>query len=179
MEEKFCLFAWKGTGINTTMKKRDRASSLFWMGFGVLFLIGAWQQGLIREGVPGPGFLPFICGIALILLCLIVLIPALVAGKNENGKVREQEKFFPEKGSRRRIAWGLAALVAYGVGLPYLGFLPTTFFFILFTLRLMEPQKWIWVFPLSLSTALLTYMLFDALDVFLPQGILGIWAGNG
>lgn len=161
------------------MKKRDRASTLFWMGFGVLFVIGAWQQGLIREGVPGPGFLPFICGIALIVLCLMVLVPALAGGKNENARVREEEIFLPEKGSGRRIAYSLAALMAYGIGLQYLGFLLTTFFFMLFTLRLMGPQKWTWVFPLSLSSALLAYMLFDALDVPLPQGILGIWAGNG
>ncbi len=156
------------------MKKRDRASSLFWMGFGVLFVISAWQQGLLRRGVPGPGFLPFICGIVLIGLSLMVLIPALGAGKNGKGGGGEQEKFFPEKGSRRRLAYALTALVAYGICLPYLGFLLTTFVFMLFMLRLMEPQKWIWVFLLSLSTAILAYLLFAAMEVQLPQGILGM-----
>lgn len=156
------------------MKKRDRASSLFWMGFGVLFVISAWQQGLLRRGVPGPGFLPFICGIVLIGLSLMVLIPTLGAGKNGKGGGGEQEKFFPEKGSRRRLAYALTALVAYGICLPYLGFLLTTFVFMLFMLRLMEPQKWIWVFLLSLSTAILAYLLFAAMEVQLPQGILGM-----
>jgi putative tricarboxylic transport membrane protein len=160
------------------MKKRDRASSLFWMGFGVMFLIGAWRQGLMRQGVPGPGFLPFLCGIALILLSLAVLISALVTEKNENGQGREPEKFFPEQGSRRRMVCTLAALVAYGLCLPYLGFLLTTFVFMLFTLRLMERQKWIRVILLSLSIAVLAHLLFAALDVQMPPGILGIW-GEG
>jgi putative tricarboxylic transport membrane protein len=160
------------------MKKRDCASSLFWMGFGILFVIGAWQQGLIQKGVPGPGFLPFICGIALILLSLMVLLPALAAGKDEDAEGGEPEKFFPEKGSRRRMGCTLAALVAYGIFLPYLGFLLTTFFFMLFTLRLMEKQKWIWVILLSLSIAIPAYLLFAALDVQLPQGIWGMLIGR-
>jgi putative tricarboxylic transport membrane protein len=160
------------------MKKRDRASSLFWMGFGILFVIGALQQGLIKKGVPGPGFLPFICGIALILFSLIVLISALATGQNKDGEGSEPEKFFPEKESRRRMVFTLMALVAYGVCLPYLGFLVTTFAFMLFTLRLMERQNRTWVILLSLSIAILAYLLFAALDVQLPQGIWGIFGGD-
>lgn len=160
------------------MKKRDRASSLFWMGFGILFVIGAWQQGLIHKGVPGPGFLPFICGIALILLSLMVLFPALVAGKNKNGEGGEPENFFPEEGSGRRMVYTVTALVAYGICLPYLGFLLTTFVFMLFTLRLMEKQKLIRVILLSLSIAIPAYLLFAALDVQLPQGMWGILRGR-
>ena len=160
------------------MKKRDLASSLFWMGFGALFVNAAWKQGLIRKGVPGPGFLPFICGILLILLCLTVCIPALTVKENKKTGAPEEEKFFPEEGSQRRIVFVLLGLVAYGIFLPVLGFVLTTFFFILFTLRLMEPQKWIWVLPLSVSTALLAYLLFNALDVQLPGGILGIYIGS-
>jgi uncharacterized membrane protein len=156
------------------MKKRDRASSLFWLGFGILFVIGAWQQGLVKKGVPGPGFLPFICGIVLIGLALMVLIPALGSGKKEDEGGAAQEKFFPEKGSRQRLIYALTALVAYGICLPYLGFLLTTFVFMLFMFRLMEPQKWFRVFLLSLATALLAYLLFAALEVQLPQGFFGI-----
>jgi hypothetical protein len=68
----------------------------------------------------------------------------------------------------------MTALVAYGICLPYGGFILTTFVFMLFMLRIMEPQRWSRVFLISLSTAVLAYFLFAALDVQLPQGILGI-----
>jgi putative tricarboxylic transport membrane protein len=156
------------------MKKRNIISSLFWMVFGTLFIIGAWQQGLVKKGVPGPGFLPFICGIALIGLSLVVLIAAL--GKDKNKKTEEvgQEKFFPEKESGRRVVFALTAPILYAIFLPYLGFLLTTFVFMLFMLRLMEPQKWYKVFLVSFFTAVLAYLLFAALEVQLPRGILGI-----
>jgi len=156
------------------MKKRNRVSSLFWLGFGLLFAIGGWQQGLIKRGVPGPGFLPLICGVIMIGLALIVLIPTLVSKKGEKGESAGQEKFFQGKGSGTRLAYTLTALVAYAFCLPYGGFLLITFVFMLFMLRLMEPQKWNRAVLLSLSTAILAYLLFAALEVQLPQGMLGI-----
>jgi hypothetical protein len=156
------------------MKKRDRVSSLFWLGFGLLFAIGGWQQGLIKRGVPGAGFLPFICGVIMIGLVLIVLIPTLGPEENEKKESAGQDKFFPEKGSGVRLAYTLTALVAYAICLPYGGFLLITFVFMLFMLRLMEPQKWTRAVLLSLSTAILAYLLFAALEVQLPQGMLGI-----
>ncbi len=154
------------------MKNRDLASSLFWIGLGAVFVIGAWQQGLIRKGIPGPGFLPFICGIILIGLSLMVLVPALRTGPGE--KRGAGKKFFLEKGSLRRLSYAMAFLVGYGIFLPIAGFILTTFVFMLFMFRLMEPQKWSRVFLLAASTAALAYFLFASLEVQLPQGILGI-----
>jgi hypothetical protein len=156
------------------MKKRDRASSLFWMGFGILFIIFAWQLGLVKKGVPGPGFLPFICGIVLIGLALMILIPTFGSENKKSGDGVRQEKFFPEKGSLKRLGFALAALIAYGFCLPYGGFIITTFVFMLLMFRLIEPQRWRWVFLLSLFTAILGYLLFDTLDIQLPRGVLGI-----
>ncbi len=156
------------------MKKRDRVSSLFWLGFGLLFAAGGWQQGLIKRGVPGPGFLPLICGLIMIGLALIVLIPTLAAERSEKKESAGEERFFPDKGSGTRLAYTLMALAAYAICLPYGGFLLITFVFMLFMLRLMEPQRWSRALLLSLSTAILAYLLFAALEVQLPQGMLGI-----
>ncbi len=160
------------------MKKRDRASGLFWLGLGILFVIGAWHHGLSRKGIAGPGFLPFIYGIIMIGLSLMVLIPAFGSGEKENRGGGEREKFFLEKGSRQRLAYAMTALVGYGIGLRYLGFLLTTFVFMFSMLHLMDPQKWARVFLLSLSTAILAYLLFAVLEIQLPQGILGRWCSD-
>lgn len=150
------------------MKNRDLFSSLFWMGFGVLFLIGALQQGLMRKGVPGPGFLPFISGIILISLSFMVLIPALGDEKKKWGA-----KFFPERDSWKKISFALLALFAYGVSLGYAGYLLTTFLFMLFIMRLLEPVIWRTVLIVALATAIFSYLLFVfLLEVQLPVGIL-------
>src|SRR5512139_2711342 len=109
------------------MKQRDIVSSIIWMALGALFVAGAWQQGLIRKGVPGPGFLPFLSGLALIFVSLFVLVPAL--GQREKD---ESKGFFPERDSLRKFLLALAALFAFGVALEYVGYLFTTFLFMFF-----------------------------------------------
>jgi putative tricarboxylic transport membrane protein len=154
------------------MKKRDRVSSIFCIGVGVTFFIASWQTGLITQGIPGAGFFPFLCGGILIGLSLIVLFSSF--GPENKAESGGEEKFFPEKGGVKRLTYTMTALVAYGICLPYGGFILTTFVFMLFMLRIIEPQRWSRVFLISLSTAVLAYFLFAALEVQLPQGILGI-----
>ena len=155
------------------MKQRDLISSLLWVGFGALFIVGSLQQGLIRRGAPGPGFVPFITGIILVVLALMVLLPSLF-GKHWEGEGMV-EKFFPERGSLKRILLAIAALVAYGLAVNYAGYFITTFVFMIFACRLMEPEKWRTVLIVSLATAGISYFLFiRLLDVPLPIGILGI-----
>jgi hypothetical protein len=130
------------------------------------------KYGLFEEGVPGPGLLPFIGGIALTLLGIGVLIPAL---RKETGTREGVKNFFPEKDSFRKIFLAVLALGAYGMGLEYAGFLLMSFLFMIFLLRFIEPQRWTVVLTASLLTAASSYLLFQfLLKVQLPRGILGI-----
>jgi putative tricarboxylic transport membrane protein len=151
------------------MKQRDLVSSIIWMALGGLFVAGALQQGLMRRGVPGPGFLPFFSGVALIFASLFVLIPAL-----RKKETAENVAFFPEHDSFRKILFALVALVAFGMVMEYAGFFLTTFFFMLFATRIMEPNGWRIVTVLAFLTAVLSYLLFVfLLEVQLPKGLLG------
>lgn len=151
------------------MKNRDLVSSIVWMALGGAFVAGALNLGLMRKGVPGPGFLPFLSGLALIFVSLFVLIPAL----GQRGKAASGD-LFPEPGSLRKLLSALAALLAFGVALEYVGYLITTFLFMLFVARLMEPKGWRTTTLMALLTAVLSYLLFVVLlEVQLPKGPLG------
>jgi putative tricarboxylic transport membrane protein len=152
------------------MKNRDLVSSIVWISLGGVFVIAALQQGLMHKGVPGPGFLPFFSGIALILFSLFILIPAL-------GKRVEimSGSFFPERGSFRKLAFAVLALFAYGVALEYVGYLITTFVFIIHMARLIEPKSWLSVILMACATAVISNFLFVVLlDVQLPKGPFGL-----
>jgi putative tricarboxylic transport membrane protein len=151
------------------MKNRDLLSSILWMALGALFVAGSLQQGLMRRGVPGPGFLPFFSGLALVFISLFVFIPALSRGiKVEAGN------FFPERDSLKKLLLALAALVAFGVAMEYAGYLLTTLFFMFFTARIMKPKGSRMILVLAVLTAVLTYLLFVVLlEVQLPKGLLG------
>jgi putative tricarboxylic transport membrane protein len=151
------------------MKNRDLVSSIVWISLGGVFVVAALQQGLMRKGVPGPGFLPFFSGIVLIIISLFILIPAL--GKRVAIVSRS---FFPERGSFRKLAFAVMALFAYGVALEYVGYLVTTFVFMFLMARLIEPKSWLSVTLLASATAVVSYLLFVVLlEVQLPKGPFG------
>lgn len=150
------------------MKKRDLISGIFWIGFGAVFVIGGLQQGLVRQGIPGPGSLPFIVGLISIGLSLVVVVQALTKESIPS------KKFFPEKSSLRKLILALVSIVGYGLLLKSLGFMLTTFLFLVCVLALVGREKWVTALSFSLLTAVLSYLLFTALQVELPRGILGI-----
>jgi putative tricarboxylic transport membrane protein len=152
------------------MKTRDLVSSVACMVLGGLFVVGALQLGLIRRGVPGPGFIPFFTGLALVGVSLFVFIPAL--GQRERVEI---EAFFPERDSLRKILLALVALGGFGVVMEYAGYFLTTFAFMFFINRVMEPKGWRAVTVLALLTAVVSYLLFVVLlEVNLPKGFLSL-----
>jgi putative tricarboxylic transport membrane protein len=152
------------------MKNRDLLSSIVCLVFGGLFVAGSLWQGLFLKGIPGPGFLPFLTGIALMLLSLAVLIPAARSSKE---KALSSGLFLEEAGSLKKVLLALVALVGYVLIMDIAGYLITSFLFMLFTSRLLEPTKW-WVsFIMALATTILTYILFVVvMEIQLPRGLL-------
>jgi putative tricarboxylic transport membrane protein len=152
------------------MKNRDLVSSVVWITMGILFVVGSLQLGLMRRGIPGPGFLPFFSALALIICSLFVLVPAL----SQKGREKGSEDLFPEPGSLRKVLLALFALVAFGAALEYAGYFLSTFFFMFFVTWMMEPKGWRMFTVLALITAVTSYLLFVLLlEVQLPKGLLG------
>ena len=155
------------------MRSRDLQSGFFCLALGIVFAVASLHQGLMRKGVPGPGFLPFLTAVLFIALSLMVFIPAFLSGKAQE-KTSEEKKFFPEPDSLKKVLLGLTALFAYGLILSYAGYLITTFVFMVFILRLVEPVPWKTVIGTGLATAVISYLLFVVLlEVQLPGGLVG------
>jgi putative tricarboxylic transport membrane protein len=155
------------------MKSRDLQSGFFCLALGVVFAVASLHQGLMRKGVPGPGFLPFLTAVLFIALSLMVFIPAFLRGKAQE-KTSEEKKFFPEKDSLRKVLLGLVALLGYGLVLSHAGYLITTLIFMLFIMRLVEPVPWKTVIWTGVATAVISYVLFVVLlEVQLPRGLMG------
>ena len=155
------------------MNMRDAVGSMFWILVGSFFCVGSLTYGLFNEGVPGPGLLSFFAGIILIFLGLIVFVTAFI--RKPGYKKHVQDKFFPEKFSFKKIVFTVLALIVYLTVLEYLGFLLTTFLFMLFLFSFIEPKKW----PVAIASSILIssffYILFQLLlKVRLPRGIWGL-----
>jgi putative tricarboxylic transport membrane protein len=156
------------------MKNRDLIGSLFWAAVGGVFCVGALKYRLFKGVIPGAGFLPFLAGVILIALSLVVFVSAVRARRTSGDKAPDK-RFFPHPESWKKVSLALAALLGYWVALEYLGFLITTFLFLLFLLRVIEPQKWLPAVSTAFIATTFTYALFNLwLKVQLPKGLWGI-----
>lgn len=153
-----------------SVHKKEILGSLFWIGIGLLFLSGAIKYGIYEGGAPGPGLIPFLG--STVLICLAVSLSINAYLKARASEVIK-EAFFPEKDSFKKIILTVMAAAIYGIILEYIGFVATSFFFILFLMKFIEPQKWRTSLATSLLTAITSYLLFQKLlQVQLPIGAL-------
>ena len=151
------------------MDMRELWSGLFWLTFSVLGCIASFKLGVGVPRAPGPGFFPFWSAAVLGLFSIILLS---VTGSRRQQCVKLADLW---KGTRwQKVIWMVGPLMLYHLCLPFLGFLLTTFVFVVLVTRITESSGWLWITVAALAIALGNYLLFQVLlGVTLPGGIFG------
>jgi putative tricarboxylic transport membrane protein len=148
------------------MNRHDKWSGAIGMVIGLAFCIASASLGLGEVHQPGPGFLPFVVGGALIFLSAIIFLPALRKGKRING-----ERMTGGMGKYRKGGLILLDLIFYNLALGFLGFTVTTFLFVVFLMKIVETQRWARTLVTALCSAVGFYFVFQSwLMVDLPTG---------
>jgi drug/metabolite transporter (DMT)-like permease len=137
----------------------------------VLLAIGvitAWSSTSLSMGKasrPGPGFLPF--GLA-VILCVFALV--LILQNRKKGEAAAP--FWPERAWLRPLL-GVAIFLFYALALGILGFIPTTFLFLVVWMGGIERIRWSTVLGISVAVTVVLFFIFDYfLEVPLPGGFL-------
>ena len=143
--------------------------SLILIVIGSIFCMGALHLGMGQINAPGPGFVPFIAGVVLILFSLSVI---LFETKGKTGQETKSKP--PIKEQIKVILFILVPLFAYTLVMDLLGFIAATFVMLLYLFKAPKNQSWRFAFGASLLTLAFTYFFFDYfLKVNLPKGFLG------
>jgi len=146
---------------------RESWGGVAWVFLGVLICLGSVKLSLGNFRNPGPGFLPFITGAILTGLALVVFLQSRRTGQGN----KERKPFLADKTKGLKAVLTLIGLLAYAVGMEYLGFLLSTTFFLAFLLGVVEPQKWYIVVLGSILSSVASYTLFEILlKSPLPKG---------
>jgi hypothetical protein len=157
-------------GMN--VEKSDRVSGVFF----VLLSLFACQQsigiGLGSFRHPGPGFLPFSAGALIGVLAFWCLIQSMFPKESRTGEASSEDA----EGALPKLKLLLIclSLFAYTIAVSWLGFILSTFIFVLFIFYVVEPQRWWRIVIKAILITVGNYMLFVVwLKVNLPKGILG------
>ncbi len=149
------------------MRRADRIMSILTLLLGIYVLVTALGLQYRLDDLPGPGFVPFWSGVAMIALSLIILAGTFTrrAGGSPGPFSRE---------SVRNMAASLGGCVAM-VGLTrILGFLVALGLLVGFFARLWGTRSWAATILIATLLPVILYFLFGmALGVSIPKGVLG------
>ena len=147
------------------MLDREGKLGIFLFFFASLISYGAIRLGIGKTHDPGPGFFPFLAGLIIAVLSLIMIIASL----------RNKGKYVPPKTPlitmRASVTLGLFLLVGFLV--EKAGFLVCAFFVTVVMLWLNGIKKWSFLLLVGLLASAGIYLVFNVLlEVRLPLGIL-------
>jgi hypothetical protein len=151
------------------MKHTNIISAVFWLCLGLLFSI--WSTSYHIGGItqPGPGFLPFVLGILIILFSLILL----GQGWAERRSSKETETAPSLIASWKKIAYVILILLFATFAFEPLGYLITVFLFIAFLMLRKELRSLRTAVLAASLTTLGIYLVFVLLlEQPLPRGFL-------
>jgi putative tricarboxylic transport membrane protein len=143
--------------------KRDVAASVLLITIGVAVIVWAFRLKVGTLLRPLAGFFPFLVGCGIVGLSLVLLFRGWL-GRGDAPR---------PYGQWQKPVVMLAALVVYAVLLEPLGYILSTIFIAVVTLRILGVASWRLVAVSSVVLSVVVYVLFTRfLDVELPAGIL-------
>ena len=158
------------------MRKYQFIPALFWIGLSLFIMVFAYRLGLEDktglEGVhnPGPGLMPFLVALALLLISLYILISPTLKKRGQK-EVSGSGKEAAKKPNYAKMILVLACLFGYAFFLEPIGYLLTTCL-VLFLLFKGMGVKWGSALFASLAATLITYFVFTYLGLLFPDGIV-------
>ena len=143
---------------------------LFWILLSLFIIFFSRNIGLGEFRAPGPGLMPFLVGLFLLLISLYALIRSLLrrSGREETSNREGSKIHF------RKIGLVLLLLLAYALLLEKIGYLITAFLILVFLFRSAGSTGWRFVLIISGVTTLVTYAFFTYFGLRFPAGFLGI-----
>jgi hypothetical protein len=141
---------------------RELKSGFSFFALSLFVLWESLRAGLGTLHKPGSGFFPFCAGVVLAALSLMLVYQGWGLRKSQ-------------KPLSLRVILAFASLFVYSLVLESFGYLVATFLLVGIFFRLGENRRWWVLLGMSVSVALLTYVIFGILlRVYFPRGVLGI-----
>jgi hypothetical protein len=138
---------------------------------GVVYLAMALQMPRGSFVFPGPGFYPSVVGVFMVVTAGFCFGRALLRAKKETSVMRQSSAPKPSITPTLQL---LALMVLYVGSLPYLGFLPAIFLFLLGAMRIFGYRHWGRGLLITSVIVAVSYITFvHWLSVPLPRGFLG------
>ncbi|OIQ07704.1 tripartite tricarboxylate transporter TctB family protein [Moorella thermoacetica] len=150
------------------MKKHLRLAGIFIIIVGIAIMIDSYTElKLGNFHHPDSGFLPFWYGLGLVIFSTALVI-------NNLGSDVKPMPFWQKRQWLKPLVAALIVMV-YSVVMEGIGYILSTFLFLLAWQAILEREKWLKTLSISVIGTIAMYLIFEhMLGVPLPAGILSL-----
>lgn len=139
---------------------------LMWQAFGI--------SGF--QSVSSAGMFPMLAGLTMTVTAVVVLVDQLKGAKSTGDRTGSRWATFRSAVLPREVMAGALAVLAYMLLLESLGFLLSSYLFLVLAMRLFGSRRWILNLVVSAASLGIIHLVFRTVfSVVLPKGSL--WAG--
>jgi putative tricarboxylic transport membrane protein len=154
------------------MQKENFYSSIFFFLVGIAFTLGSLKFSIWDRYGPGAAFFPFVLGMILCILSLILFLNNVGTGKKEKSPTAARSDRIAYSNIRKVVQY-LIFLVCFYFIFEWVGFVLTIFIFIATAMIFVSKRGVKMALISSILFAVITYLLFSRLlNVTLPDGRL-------
>ena len=147
------------------MQRADFMSGLFLFGLAIFICYGALRLEVGTPQAPAPGFFPFISGLAIGILSVLIW----TGGRKK--RVAENRFWLPQA-DKKGIVLAFGLLVFYALFLEILGFLVTNVLFFLLITKYACHLRWIKAIVFTALCTIGIQLVFKTLfNTPLPEGV--------
>ncbi len=159
--------------------RKEIASSLIILFFGVGFLLYNLKYPLEQWANPGPGVFPLMVGALLVILVVWQLIQEVRRPRSEETEESHEgvgspiRGFFQRARGETRPLLLIVFFIVYLLMVKWVGFFTSNFFFVIISSKLIGARGWGRPIALSAGVSLFCYFLFEVwLKLSFPRGAL-------
>lgn len=140
----------------------------FWIGLGLFVTVFSYRLGLGTLHSPGPGLMPFILGILLLVVSSYMLVVSFSEprGKREFSTAEASPVNIP------KLGLVLVSLLVCAFLLETLGYLIATFLLLVVLFPSAGSRDWRFILIASALAVCLTYFVFGSFGLRFPTGVL-------
>jgi len=144
----------------------DRVALFVFVVIGIGVIVQSTRLSLGNLHNPGPGFMPLLLGVSMVILSVLSCLEISPAFP------KEKTNFWEEHKSILQIFVGLVLYLALA---EVLGFYVTTFLLLMYLMRSCGENRYGRSFWISGITVIIVYVVFYKLFIIpFPEGVLGI-----
>lgn len=147
--------------------KRSNIPIFFWILLSFFIMFFSHQFGLGEFRTPGPGLMPFLIGLFLLLISLYSFMRSLLRKGDRKETLKKEQSTI----SFWRVGFVLLSLFVFALLLEKIGYLITSFLILTLLFRSTGSKGWRFALITSGVTALVTYFVFTYLGLRFPAGI--------